>query len=256
MDYDYWHKQTAEKPLFPDLIWNRPENRRHAGKLLIISGNSSGFAVAAAAFTAAGKAGIGSAHVLLPDSLARMVSRLFPEALFAPSTPSGSFARQALVEFLHAAEWSDGVLLPGDLSKNSETEIAFESFLDKFNGQATLADDAVDYALNLPSVLTRQNTVWVCDLARAQRLVVATKLPTALTSKLGLVDIVRLLHGLTTTLPGTVILTHEGTTYVAVAGSVSTTLSSKTTTEIAASAATWLIQNPTKPFEALTTAVL
>ena len=44
MNHDYWHKQTSSKPLFPELIWSRPENRQLAGKLLIIGGNLHGFA--------------------------------------------------------------------------------------------------------------------------------------------------------------------------------------------------------------------
>ena len=33
-------KQTKAKPFFPDLLWSRPENKFHAGKLLIVGGNA------------------------------------------------------------------------------------------------------------------------------------------------------------------------------------------------------------------------
>ena len=41
---DYWHKQTAENPLYEDVLWARPENKHGAGKLLVVGGNLHGFA--------------------------------------------------------------------------------------------------------------------------------------------------------------------------------------------------------------------
>ena len=256
MSSTYWHKQTAEQPLFPDMLWNQPENRMYAGKLLLISGSSSGFADAAEAYTAATKAGVGTVRVLLPDSLARMVARLFPEVEFAPSTPSGSFASEALAEFLAASAWADGVLLPGSLSKNSETAIVLEKFLEKYTGQVTLAGDAADYALNLPAVLSRLNTVFVLTFAEAQHFVTALKSPKPLKSDLGLVQIVDLLHEVSSGQPWSLVVVHEGTAYVAVNGSISTTPTEKSTIEIASSASVWHLQNPQKPFESLTTALI
>ena len=40
---DYWKKQEAGKLLFPDIEWNKPEQKSLAGKLLIIGGSTSGF---------------------------------------------------------------------------------------------------------------------------------------------------------------------------------------------------------------------
>src|SRR5574337_963690 len=103
---DNWLKQNTDSPLFPDLIWSRPENKRHAGKLLIIGGNAHGFAAPAAAFAAAGRAGRGSMRVILPQVLQKTLRKSFSEAEYAPSTPSGSFARAALAMLLEHAEWA------------------------------------------------------------------------------------------------------------------------------------------------------
>src|SRR5882762_3047468 len=103
----YWYKQTSEKPLYPDLLWSRPENKSQAGKLLIVGGNLHGFAAAGEAYTEAVKAGIGTARVLLPDSLQKTVGRVFEAGEYAPSTPSGSFSRKALAELLDMSGWSD-----------------------------------------------------------------------------------------------------------------------------------------------------
>jgi NAD(P)H-hydrate repair Nnr-like enzyme with NAD(P)H-hydrate dehydratase domain len=99
MENTNWFKQTPDKPLFADLLWSKPENRLHAGKLLIIGGNKHLVAAPGVAYSAAQKAGIGACRVILPDSTKRMVGKVFPEAEFAPSTPSGSFARESLDHF-------------------------------------------------------------------------------------------------------------------------------------------------------------
>jgi NAD(P)H-hydrate repair Nnr-like enzyme with NAD(P)H-hydrate dehydratase domain len=57
MENTNWLKQTSDKPVFPDLLWSRPENRKYAGKLLIIGGNKHGVAAPGIAFSAAQKAG-------------------------------------------------------------------------------------------------------------------------------------------------------------------------------------------------------
>ena len=69
MNFDFWLKQTSGKPLFPDIEWQKPEQKNLAGKLLIIGGNKLGFAAVAQAYTDALKAGIGECRVILPDSL-------------------------------------------------------------------------------------------------------------------------------------------------------------------------------------------
>src|SRR5471030_2483183 len=107
MENTNWLRQIPDKPLFPDLLWSRPENKRQAGKLLIVGGNVDGFAAPAAAFSAATKAGIGTSRVLLPDSTRKVLGKSFAEAEFCPSTPSGSFSRQALAQLLENAEWAD-----------------------------------------------------------------------------------------------------------------------------------------------------
>ncbi|MDO8591435.1 MAG: hypothetical protein Q7R60_00720, partial [bacterium] len=81
----YWLKQTKDKPLFPDLLWSRPENKRLAGKLLVVGGNLYGFSAPGTAYGAALKAGVGTARVLLPDKLQKTVGKLIPEAEFVPS---------------------------------------------------------------------------------------------------------------------------------------------------------------------------
>lgn len=258
---EYWHKQT-DKPLFPDLLWARPETKHTAGKLLIVGGHAQSFAAPAEAYAAAQKAGIGTTHVILPSSLERTVGSLFPEATFAPGNPSGGFASDALAEVLAAATWADGVLLAGDLGRNSETTAMLENFASKFPGQLTITKDVGDFFCTQPtSLLGRPGTLLVISIGQLQRLGLSLRTSRAFTSDLGIVQLVELLHELTLIHPELCIITRQASQYVvAIAGAVNTTPAPPEQTvwrvNAAATAATWWLQNPTKPFQAITTSLL
>jgi hypothetical protein len=260
MDREYWHKQTTDTPLLPDLLWSRPENAAHAGKLLIVGGNLYGFAQAANAYTETKKAGIGVARVLLPDALQKTVGKVFEVGEYAPSTPSGSFSGQALGELLPMAAWADGVLLAGDLGRNSETAILLEKFADKYEGQLTITCDAADYFTAIPaSVIARSETLWVISLAQLQKLAMHAKFRTAFTFEMDLLRFVSALHDFTTEYNMNIVVKHLDNIFVASSGQVSSTkLSSDVQIwrlRTASYASVWWLQNPSRPFEALTTAV-
>ena len=249
-----------DKPLFPDLIWSRPENRAQAGKLLIIGGNAFGFAAPAEAYSESQKAGIGVAHVLLPDKLKHTVGAVLETGDFAPSTPSGSFSQQGLSELLAHATWADGVLLAGDLGRNSETAILLEKFAAGYHGQLTITKDAMDYFTSTPqALLARQDTTLVLSFAQLQKLAVSAKFPHAFTFSMDLIRLVETVHTFTRMFSINVIVKHLTNVIVASGGEVSTTKLAddkeiwRVTT--AAHAAVWWLQSPSKPFEALTTAI-
>jgi NAD(P)H-hydrate repair Nnr-like enzyme with NAD(P)H-hydrate dehydratase domain len=260
MDTSYWVKQ-GDKPLFPELEWSRPENRQQAGKLLIIGGNGYEFKAPANAYGDALEAGIGTATVLLPNSMQRVVSDIFPEAEFAPSTPSGSFAHESLAPMLSLGAWADGVLLPGDIGRNSETTVLIEHFLEKYSGQVTLTKDAADVLIQQPlSILQRRNTLLVVAMGQLRQLGSAAHFPQAFTTEMGLVQLAASLHEFTKRFPIAIIARHQNHYIVAVEGQVSTTMTSKTDEHLwrlvaATRASVWWLQSPAKPFEALTTAV-
>ena len=254
----YWLKQTT-KPLFPDLHWSRPENKRQAGKLLVVGGNAHGFAAPATAYGAALKAGIGSSRVLLPDKLQKTLGKLMPEAEFAPSTLSGSFSKKALAQLLDSAQWADGVLLAGDFGRNSETAILLDSFLDKHEGQVTLAQDGLDYFLDPNSpLIERVDTLGVINLGKLQKLAKHNRPATPVLHSMMLAELVEILHDWTTGKPGSLITRHADNFIAASGGQVSTTPAlqeSNWQIELAAYASVWWLQQPQKAFEALTTAI-
>src|SRR5580704_8376648 len=96
MERTYWHRQKPNEPLYPGLSWSRPQNRQTAGKLLVIGGNVHTFAAVGESYSVAVAAGIGTVRVILPDALQKTIGKVFAAGEFAPSTPSGSFAKQAL----------------------------------------------------------------------------------------------------------------------------------------------------------------
>jgi hypothetical protein len=257
---DYWVKQAADKPLYPDLVWSRPENKVQAGKLLIIGGNSEGFAAPGEAYATAEKAGVGTTRVLLPDSLQKMIGRGFEAGEFAASTKSGSFGRAALADYLDLSLWADGVLLAGDLARNSETAILLESYLDKYKGQVTITRDVITYFNELPTVvLQRPNTLLVLSMSQLQKLGVSSRFTMAFTLSMDLLRLIENLHEFTKRYEISIITKHLDTMIVAVNGQISTT---KLTTgvpiwrlRVATHASIWWLQNPSKPLEALTTAV-
>ncbi len=251
---DYWQKQGSE-PLFPELIWSRPENKQHAGKLLIIGGSASGFASVAEAYASALTAGIGMARVLLPASLQKTVVNVFPEAEFATANASGSFASNALAALIDASAWADGMMLAGDLGKNSETQIMLEQFSNKYAGQLTLTGDSIDFFLaNSSPLLARNNTTLVPNFSQLQKLAAASGV--AITSRLELLQFVEKLHELNSKTRANIIIAINGQVLVASNGQVSTTATNPkvSITKLAASAAVWVLQNPERTFEALTCA--
>ena len=259
MENTNWLRQPADKPLFEDVLWSRPETKGRAGKLLIIGGNLHGFAAPAAAYAAAGRAGIGSCRVLLPNATQKMLPKGVFEADFAPSTPSGSFARSALAQFTENAGWADGVLLAGDFGRNSETAILLESFVDKYRGQLTAAHDSIDYFLAVKSpILNRENSLLAINLGKLQKLAKNNRSSTPVLHNMSLHELVTVLADWTNAVPTTFITKHADNLVVAHKGRVSTTPYKediKWQVELAAYASVWWLQQSDKLFEALTSAV-
>jgi ADP-dependent NAD(P)H-hydrate dehydratase / NAD(P)H-hydrate epimerase len=255
----YWSKQ-ADRPLFEDLLWSKPENKRHAGKLLVIGGNAHGFLAPGNAYAVAVTSGVGTAKVLLPDALKKTLGSSIESALFAPSTKSGGFAKSALAEWLDSTAWADGVLLAGDLGRNSETAILIEQFIKRTDQNIIITQDALDYFNHQPKLLfERQQTTVVASVAQLQKLVSNAQFPLAITFETPLKKMVEILHVFTTQYPVQIIIKHNNVFFVAVNGDVSTTATEKDfniwRVQTATTAGIWLIQNPEKPFEALTTAI-
>lgn len=251
--HEYWVKQK-DTPLFEDVVWSRPEMRNSAGKLCIVGGQSESFMQPALAYDAATKAGIGVARVLMPQTLSKTLKKSYPLAEYASANRSGSFAKNALSELLMGAHWADAVHLAGDFGKNSETIAMLDNFAGKYSGKLAISHDAADYFCAQPGALiTRNLTLLALTLDQLRALGAALKTPYAFTSDIALVPLVEQMHQLTIDMPQLyVMVAHNEQLVVAVQGRIaSTPLTRTSTTEIAATAVTWWLQQPTKAFEAI-----
>jgi NAD(P)H-hydrate repair Nnr-like enzyme with NAD(P)H-hydrate dehydratase domain len=249
-----WLKQTKDTPLFPDVLWSRPENKRHAGKLLIIGGHQQSFSAVSEAYSAAQQAGIGTVRVVLPDKLEKTLRYMFPEAEFAASNQIGSFSRQALGALLDLAEWADAILLAGNFGRNSETAVLLEGFIEKYTGELALAGDSLDYFLTQSSKLVnRADTLIIGSLNQVQKLAA----PHLVQQNADLAKVIEQISSWSTDTPAAIITIHSNKAIVAYQQQISTTPFKLSTpsTNLAACATVWWLQQPGKPFEALTSAV-
>jgi hypothetical protein len=258
MDISDWQRQTKENLLFPELLWARPQNNRQAGKLLIIGGSQQNFSLVAETYTQAVKAGIGSTRVLLPQSLQKLIANFLPEAIFAPATSSGGFSSSSITELLEEALWADAVILAGNIGNNSETAIAIESFATKYDGPLIITGDSLELMMaSAKAVLVRPNTTLVLQFSQLQHFLTAAAYKTAVTSSLDLLQIVNILHDFTEQYSANIVTGYAANMVIATGGKISTTKipeAELNTVALAAFSAVWLIQNPKKPFEALSTA--
>lgn len=258
---EYWVKQDKDKPAFPDILWSRPENKQSAGKLLIVGGNAHGFVDVGLSYQVAVQAGAGTVKVLLPDALRKTVGGTLENCEFAPSTPSGSFAKTALNELLIHAEWANCVLLAGEFGRNSETAILLEAFVEKYKGPLVITRDAIDYFFSHATMLLdRENTCIVGTTAQLQKLAINTRYTTAITTSLDLVRLVEVLYDFGALHKAHLITHHLGTTVVVSEDKISTTKIGDSEdiwrVPTATKASVFWMQNINKPFEAISSSLI
>ena len=258
---DYWQRQQPNTPLFPDIVWQKPEQQSLAGKLLIIGGNTHGFAAVAQAYQDAKNAGAGECRVVLPDALKKAIDPLALDCVYVPTNASGGITKDALPPLKAAAAWADALLFIGDAGRNSETAIVYEQLLQAFPNKATvLTRDALDLIKTaLPALLHQPNTVLIATFAQLQKTFQAVYYPRTLLFSMQLTNVVEALHKFTITYPATVVVFHQNQLLVATHGKVSSTPWENPMLiwrgSVAAKAAVYAMQFPAQPFQAITTAL-
>lgn len=223
MNQSYWQRQTTAKPLFPDIEWNKPEQRSRAGKLGIIGGNKLGFSAVAESYSGALETGAGEVKILLPDALKSQVPGAITDVSYAPSTQSGGLAKDALRDAQAVASWADVVLCIGDAGRNSETAILYEQFIRECSTPIVLTRDAVDLIKNDAHLLVeRESTIIVGSFAQIQKMLRAIYYPKMLTFSMQLTQLVDALHKFTITYPITIVTLHSDKILIAHDGGVVT----------------------------------
>jgi NAD(P)H-hydrate repair Nnr-like enzyme with NAD(P)H-hydrate dehydratase domain len=258
--YPFWQQQTEDKPLYPDIEWSKPERRDLAGKLGIIGGNKLGFAGVAEAYSTALDTGVGNVRVLLPDVLKKTIPAAITDAIFAPTTPSGSLAQTALPDMAALGDWATGILMVGDCGRNSETAIVYEQFLEAYQGPLIITRDAVDLLKNNPQRLAeRPETLLVVSFAQLQKLFAGVYYPKILTFSMQLVALVEATHKFTVTYPVTILVLHKDFLVAAHAGNITSAAWENPMAiwrgQVAAKAAAYWLWNREQPLEAITASI-
>lgn len=259
MELTFWSKQTNDKPLFPGILWSRPETKTGSGKLAVIGGNAHGFGAPGIAWNTANEAGAGNVKVLLPDSIKKTVRYVLPYADFAPSNPSGSFSKKALSEFLSIANWSDATILAGDFGRNSETAILLEEFVTKHTGLLSITQDAADYFKQTPRLIfDRENTLIVISLAQLQKMFINYPLITPITYSMSELQLAEALHDLTSKIKACIVVKLNDTLFISYQGRVVSNehLDKPWRVKFSSRATVFWMQNPNQILESTTSSLI
>ncbi len=254
---NYWVKQTKDQPLFEDILWSRPENKRSAGKLLIIGGQQHSFADTVKAYQQALQAGAGAVRVLLPDSLQKAVGGHLENVWFAPSNKSGGFGKESLAGWLEHSEWADAALISHDIGKNSETAVLLELYIQKYSGPLTLVGESAE--LIGPRLLIKnQSILIVLELKNLQKFTIGAHSMHPIYRGMQLSQLVETLHKSSLEWQLNILTKRENTAVVASRGNVSTTSFDvdPNTNNLATRAVVFWMQNSNKPFESITTSLI
>ncbi len=219
---DYWHRQSTKK-LYSDIDLLPPEQKRFAGKVLVIGGNKGMFFAVASALEAAKRFGVGEVRALMPDSLKNQVPST-PELYFAEAEASGAFGRMALTEMLRQSEWADAVILIGDSGKNAETTLVFAEFMDKCQKPVFVTRDAVEAVT--PSAtdwgMREYETGVFLTMPQLQKMLRTMYYPKVVTLTMPTNQLVETLHKFTLSYPMTVATYHNDLVIIAQNGEVVT----------------------------------
>lgn len=257
----YWHQQTADKPLYPDIEWSKPQQKSLSGRLGIIGGNKLGFAAVADNYGAALQIGVGEVRVLLPDSLKKSIPPIMTDVVYAATNSSGSLGADAIAEMKALGKWATGILMIGDCGQSSETAVLYENFVQSYAGPLIITRDAIDLLRNSSQMLVnRPDTLLVASFAQLQKLFSAVYYPKVLTFSMQLSNLVEAIHKFTITYPISIAVFHNDTLLVAYDGNVTST-PYLTPMEIwrgkmATTAAAYWLWNPSKPLESTTSSLL
>ena len=223
-DYDYWQKQGVT-PLYPEVDLEEPEQRRLAGRILIIGGNKNAFFTVANAMSVANRIGAGEVRVLMPDSVKGQVPST-PEVYFAPAEKgSGGFGKDALPEILIQADWADAVVLIGDVGKNAETTVMLAEFLRTMTKPVFITRDAVDAVIPEVadwSMLREAETFMLLTMSQLQKMMRIMYYPKIITLSMPTNQLVETLHKFTISYGMTIATYHNEQIIVAEQGNVIT----------------------------------
>lgn len=219
-DFDFWRKQ-GKTLLFPEVDSWPPEQRRFAGKLLLIGGNKGSFYAVANAMQVAKKRGVGEVRAVMPKSLRGMVPSM-PEIVFAEAEASGAFGKSALPELVSFLEWADALVIVGDLGRNAETSMMLADFLKRCDKPIYMMRDAIDAAASDVAEWSMREapTTLLVTVPQLQKLLRTMYYPKVITLSMPTNQLVETLHKFTLSFPMTIATYHNEQIIIAQNGEV------------------------------------
>lgn len=253
---EFWLKQVSE-PLYPEVIWSKPEQKKVAGKLLVLGGHLHGFDAVGKAYQAASESGAGEVKVALPDKLKKVLGKTLTDAVYLPSTTSGNLSEEGLNDAKHYAQWSAATLLiqPGD---NSESTLLITRLLSAAPDHRFILGDGMVQTLSadISTVRSQSRRLWVLSFSGLQKLAQLIENEMGFRSDMGLRPLVLALKSVQADIGQPIVTIYEDTIIVAASGKITTTKrpSQPDPAMLAGTMAVWWMQQPDKTLQALTSA--
>ena len=154
-----------------------------------------------------------------------------------------------------------GVLLPGNIGRNSETAMLLADLLRSYNGKLCVTKDAVDALYGeATNLLKRPDTLLVVSFAQLQRLTREVKSPVAFRSDMDFLFFLEKLHDFSLKHPAMIITKHHDQILVAMDGRIISTerkdLSELWCVDVASRAMTFWIHHPKNPLGAMASSLI
>ena len=195
---DYWGK--IDKNARFELDFERPEQKRLAGKILLIGGHVKAFFSVARATQVANERGVGEVLTVLPNSLEKKIPKTNGIKYLA-SESAGGFSKDTREELTELMRGMDASLILGDMGKNSEVKELISGLLtEKCEHPTLLMRDAVDLALESEHFevwIQNRNAEVFVTISQLKKMLQTIYYPRVLNLTAPLIQVVEILHKLT-----------------------------------------------------------
>ncbi len=167
-----WEIQNSDKALFPDVLWDKPENKIHANSALIIGGSSTNFHLVSDAYAYAQKINFAQLKFYLPKSLEKLTRSLLINTEYGDINKSGSFAMTNLANLISLSAQYDSTILIGNLGESSETNLLFEKLSNQIiNKNLILCNDSLQFLNNQQLTTNPEKFTLIVELNQLQKII-------------------------------------------------------------------------------------
>ena len=223
---DYWQVINASKArqyAFPEIDWQRPEQKSLAGKIAVIGGNENSFAPIIKFASIAKGAGIDQVKAILPTALSAKINpAVKAEGLvFVGDKKAQGFEASAIASVKQELVGLDYAVWAGEMGRSQGAKEFLRDMISDSGREALLTRDAVDLALEgAEKWLEQDDMLLILSLAQLKKLAQAIYYPKMLNLTMPLNQIVEFLHKFTLSYPVKIILLAAGQLNVAQNGDV------------------------------------